>query len=115
MRGLVEQVDRRGKKPWITQEVIVKIYERRQWNNVTKEVERKDYRRLRNKLKRGIGKAKKEYLESMSNEITEFQRTGRCYLMYIRTKELSWEKNLWIQNPDTEDSQRKITVDRDKY
>jgi hypothetical protein len=38
---------------------------------------RKNYRRLRNELKRATDNAKKEYIENICNEIMEFQRTGR--------------------------------------
>jgi hypothetical protein len=39
--------------------------ERRKWKNVNNEEGRKNYRRLRNELKRATDNAKKEYLESM--------------------------------------------------
>jgi hypothetical protein len=35
---------------------------------------RRNYRRLRNEVKRATGMAKKEYLESICDEIMEFQR-----------------------------------------
>jgi hypothetical protein len=49
--------------------------------------------------------AKKEYLENICNEIMEFQRTGRYYLMYMKTKELGWKETQGIQNIGIEDSQ----------
>ena len=85
---LVGKVEKRARKPWITQEMISKTDERRKWKNVNTEEGRKNYRRLRNKLKRATDNAKKEYLENICNKIIEFQRTG-CYdLMYMKTKEL---------------------------
>ena len=63
--------------------------ERRKWKNVNTGEGRRNYRRLRNELKRATENAKKEYLENICKEIMEFQRTG-CYdLMYMKTKELS--------------------------
>jgi hypothetical protein len=65
----------------------------------------KNYRRLRNRLKRATDKAKKEYPESICDEIIEFQRT-RCYdLMYEKKKKLSWKENHGIQNIGIEESQ----------
>ena len=61
--------------------------ERRKWKNVNNGDGRKNYRRLRNELKRATDNAKKEYLENICNEIMEFQRTGRYDLMYMETKE----------------------------
>jgi len=55
---LVGKVEKRARKPWITQEMISKIYERRRWKNVNTEEGRKKYRRLRNELKTATDKAK---------------------------------------------------------
>jgi hypothetical protein len=52
---------------------------------------RNNYRRLRSGLKKATVKAKKEYLESICDEVMEFQRTGRYDLMYMNTKELGWK------------------------
>jgi hypothetical protein len=59
-----------------------------------------------------MDKAKKEYLESICDEIIEFQRTGRYDLMYIKTKELGWKENHGIQNTGIEDSQGNIIIDQ---
>jgi hypothetical protein len=45
--------------------MISKMDERRKWKNVNNEEGRRNYRRLRNELKRATDKAKKEYLENM--------------------------------------------------
>jgi hypothetical protein len=60
MSDLVGKVERRARKPWITQEMIRKMEERRKWKNVNNEEGRKNYRRLRNELKRATYNAKKE-------------------------------------------------------
>jgi hypothetical protein len=65
---LVGEVEKRARKPWITQEMISKMDERREWKNVNTEEGRKNYRRLRN----NTDNAKKEYLENTCNEIIEF-------------------------------------------
>ena len=49
---LVGKVEKRARKPWITQEVISKMGERRKWKNVNNKEGRRNYRRLRNELKR---------------------------------------------------------------
>jgi len=80
--------------------------ERRKWKNVNTEEDRKNYRRLRNELKRTTDNAKKEYLENIFNEIMEFQRTGSYDFMYMKTKELGWKETQGIQNIGIEDSQQ---------
>jgi len=75
MSVLVGKVDSRGRKPWITHEVIRKMDGQRKWKNYNNE-ELQNYRKLRNKLKITTDKAKKEYLESTSVMNMEFRRTG---------------------------------------
>ena len=58
---LVGKVEKRARKPWITQDMISKMDERRKWKNVNTEEGRRNYRRLRNELKRVTEKAKKEH------------------------------------------------------
>jgi len=62
---LVGKVEKRARKPWITQEMISKMDERRNWKNVNTEEGRKNYRMLRNELKKATINANKEYLENM--------------------------------------------------
>jgi len=78
---------------------------RRNWKCVNTEEGRKNYRRLRNELKRATDNAKKEYLENICNEIMEFQTTGRYDLMYMKRKQLGWRETHRIQNIGIEDSQ----------
>jgi len=63
-------------------------------------------------LKRATDNAKKKYLENIYNDITEFQRTGRYDLMYMKTKELGWKDTKGIQNIGIEDSQRNRIVEQ---
>jgi hypothetical protein len=96
----------------MTQEMISKMDERRKWKNVNTEEDKKNYRRLRNELKRATDNAKKEYLENMCDEIMEFQKTG-CYdLMYMKTKELGWKETQGIQNIGIENSQGNRIVEQ---
>jgi len=105
---LVGKVEKRARELWITQEMISKVDERRKWKNVNTEESRKNYRRLRNELKRATDSAKKEYLENMCNEIMEFERTGRYDLMYMKTKELGRKETQGIQNIGIEDTRREL-------
>jgi hypothetical protein len=82
MSDCVGKFEKRLRMPWITQEMISKMDERRKWKSVNTEEGRKNYRRLNN------DNAKLEYLESKCDEITEPQRTGRYDLMYRKAKEL---------------------------
>jgi hypothetical protein len=46
--------------------------ERRKWKNVNTEEGRKNYRRLRNEMKRFTDNVKKKYLENICKEIMKF-------------------------------------------
>jgi hypothetical protein len=70
---LAGKVQKRARKPWITQEMISKMDERRKWKNVNNEEGRKNYRNLRNELKRATDNAEKVYLENICNEIMNFK------------------------------------------
>ena len=74
---LVGKVEKKARKLWTMQEMISEMDERRTWKNVSTEEGRKNYRKLRNEMKRATDNAKKKYLENICKEITEIQRTGR--------------------------------------
>lgn len=101
VRDLVGKVETRANKPWITQEMFSKIYERMKQKNVNNEDGRKHSRKLRNEFQ-SPDKAKTKYLARISDETIEFPRAG-CYdLMYMMTKKLSIKKNPGIRNTGTE-------------
>jgi len=106
MSDLDGKVERKARKPWITQEMMSKTDER-MWEDVNNEEGMKNLTRMGNGLKRAIHKAMREYLESTC-DIMELPRTGRYDLMYTKTKELGRNENIWIQNIGIEDPQSNI-------
>jgi len=69
---LVGKVEKRARKSWITQEMISKMDERRKWKNFDTEEGRRNYRRLRNELKRATEKAKKNILRTHVQRLWNF-------------------------------------------
>jgi hypothetical protein len=59
LSDLIGKVEKRVRKLWITKEMISKMNERRKCKNVNTEEGRKNYRRVRNELKRAADNAKK--------------------------------------------------------
>ena len=49
------------KKPWVTEEMIKKMDERKKWKNVNTEEGRRIYRRMNNQLRRITDKAKETW------------------------------------------------------
>jgi hypothetical protein len=112
MSDCVGKFEKRARNPLITQEMISKMDERREWNSVSTEEGRNNYRRLNNELRRATDKAKLEYLESKCDEITELQRLGRYDLMYRKAKELDREENNGIGIVGIEEFRGNLTVDQ---
>ena len=109
MSGKIGQLDRKARKPWITQKVINKMDEQRKQKNVNNEG-RKNYRTVRNELERATNKAKEVYVESIRDEVMEFERT-ECYdLLSIKMKKLGWKKSHMCHNIGNEDSKWNIRV-----
>ena len=50
----------RTKKTWVTDEMLMKMNERRKWKAVNDEEGRKNYRRLNNELRRTTDKARED-------------------------------------------------------
>ena len=69
---LVGKVEKRARKPWITQEMISKMDKRKKWKNVNTEEGRRNYRRLRNELKRATEKAKRNILRTHVQRLWNF-------------------------------------------
>ena len=69
---LVGKVEKRARKPWITQEMISKMDKRKKWKNVNTEEGRRNYRRLRNELKRATEKAKRNILRTHVQSLWNF-------------------------------------------
>jgi RPA family protein len=61
---LVEKVDKRARKPWITQEMISKIDERKKLKNVSIVENRTNCRMMRKKLKEATENAKSNILRT---------------------------------------------------
>jgi hypothetical protein len=94
------EVDRRARKPWITQEIINQIDRRRDSNSVNKEEGRKSYRRLRNELRRATDEQRRSILRGFTTIFLEFQRAGCFDLMYTKTKALRWNEKHGIQDSE---------------
>jgi hypothetical protein len=111
MSDWVGKVDRKARKPYITEEIINKMDERRKWKNVNNEGGRNTYQKTEEQIERSTDKVTMEYSLSPCEKIVEFQRIGRYDLMYTKTKELG-KKNNGIQNIRIEYSQEYVTVDQ---
>ena len=60
---------RPAKKPWVTEEMIKLMDERKKWRTVNTEVGEKMYRALNNRLRRSTDKAREMWYKSKCDEI----------------------------------------------
>ena len=74
--------------------------ERRKWKNINTEEDKRNYRKLNNKLRRETNKAKEEWMKQKCEEIKELERKGRYDLIYREVKRLDYgkksRKGMWL-------------------
>ena len=81
--------EKREKKPWITEQLIDKMEERRKWKSVNGEEGRRKYRQLNNELRKVSDRAKEQWLIDRCTEIIEkLEENGQVDVMYCKVKEL---------------------------
>ena len=89
-KGAVESLGfkshNRIRKPWITEEMVSKMEERRQAKKVNTEDGRKKYRRLNNELRRITDEAYENWWKEECANLELLERQGRIYLLYYRIK-----------------------------
>ena len=78
-----------AKKPWVTQEMLDKMEERRRYKNVSNEDGRQIYRRFNNELRRETERAREIWWDSECRELEELDRRGRSDIVYAKVKRMS--------------------------
>ena len=81
-----------AKKPWITQEMIEKMAQRRKFKHQCDERSKKEYRRLNNELRRETDKARKKWWEEQCDEIEDLQKQGKHAQVYSKIRQLQKRK-----------------------
>ena len=78
-----------AKKPWVSEEMIKKMGERRRWKNATTEEGIRKYKQLNNELRRETDKAREEWWKGQCEDLEELDKKGRSDLMYNRVRQLT--------------------------
>ena len=78
-----------AKKPWVTEEMIRKMDERRKWKNVTTEEGIQKYKALNNELRRETDKAGEEWWKEKCVDLEELDRRSRSDLLYNKVRQLT--------------------------
>jgi hypothetical protein len=69
--------------------MIEKMTERRKWKNVSGELGQKNYRRLRNELRKETDRAREEWWKVECEELERMNNNGRSDLMYAKVKKIT--------------------------
>ena len=84
---------RPAKKPWVTEEMIKLMDERKKWKGVNTaantEVGKKMYRALNNRLRRSTDKAREIWYKSKCDEIDQNIKEGKSGIAYRLAKEVT--------------------------
>jgi len=83
------QRTRTAKKPWITDKMLEKMDERREWKKVNTEEGRKKYKSLNNELRRETDKAREDWWDARCDELIEYDRGGRSDILYSEVSKLT--------------------------
>ena len=77
------------KRPWVTDQMISKMDERRGWKNVKSDYGKRKYKQLNNELRRETDSARERWWKEECDELEEMGRKGRSDLMYVKGKQIT--------------------------
>lgn len=83
------QSTKRAKKPWVTQAMLKKMDERREWKRINTAEGRRNYKKLNNQLRRETEKAREDWWREECRELEDLDKRGRPDLMYKKIKEIT--------------------------
>ena len=99
------------KKPWVTEDMVKKMKERRKWKNVNTEAGKKEYRKLNNELRRETEKAREKWWQNTCQTIEELDRKGQSDLMYEKIRSTVGDRRSKETNIMVNDRHGKLLTD----
>uniref|UniRef100_A0A8D8Z0H2 Craniofacial development protein 2 n=1 Tax=Cacopsylla melanoneura TaxID=428564 RepID=A0A8D8Z0H2_9HEMI len=89
---LLKDQNESAKKPWITEEIVDMIEERRKWKSVSSDEGKATYRRLKNEIVSKCRRAKEEYMNGICEEIDTELKVDNLDKAYGMVKKFFGEK-----------------------
>ena len=100
------------KKPWISEEMIRKMDERRRWKRQNTEYAKKKYKELNNELRRVTQKAREDWWCKKCLEMDELQNKGQVDLLYKEIRQVTGKNRKNNKNNGLKDKQgRELTTE----
>ena len=93
-----------AKKPWITEDMMIKMRERRKHKNDNTEEGKKKYRQLNNELRRETDKAREDWWKRECSELEELDKKGRSDLLYAKVRQLTGKNKVMRRNVAIKDA-----------
>lgn len=84
---------RAPRKPWITEEILKKLEERKKWKSINTIEGKQMYRQLNNHLRRITEKAREDWWQDKCNSIEELKNKGQMDLVYGEIKSITRNRN----------------------
>lgn len=98
------------KKPWVTDEMLTKMAERRYWKKINSDEARKNYRKLNNELRRETEKARNSWWRNACTKIEKLEKEGHHDIMYREIKRLIGDKSTDNTHSCIKDANGKVLV-----
>ena len=94
---------RTGRKPWITEEILGLIDERRKHTNSKDEEGKVEYKRLKNEVNRKCKEAKERWLHNKCRTVELCMAKGKVDAAYRKVKEITTDKKSMCANIKSSD------------
>uniref|UniRef100_A0A8D8XS53 Craniofacial development protein 2 n=1 Tax=Cacopsylla melanoneura TaxID=428564 RepID=A0A8D8XS53_9HEMI len=107
----VGKQSKNARKEWVTQDMLEKMEQRRQWKNVNTDEGRKQYKKMNNELRRETDKAREQWMQKQCERIEELEKLCKIEEMYQVVKTITAKKTNVIKRQGMKNKNGIITSD----
>ena len=101
-----------ARKPWVTDEMIRKMDERRKWKNVSTDDGVKKYTELNNELRRETDKAREDWWIDQCQTLDELDSRGRSDVFYRKVRQLTGQNVMRKSSKAIKDMDGRLLADK---
>ena len=105
---------KKAKKPWVTEDMLQKMRERRKWKSKHTVEGKAKYRQLNNELRRETEKAREVWWERECEEMEVLDKSGRSDLLYAKVKQLTRKASSAGESMTIKDKDGKLITDPER-
>ena len=101
-----------ARKPWVTDEMIRKMDERRKWKNVSTDDGVKKYKQLNNELRRETDKAREDWWMDQCQTLDELDSRRRSDVFYRKVRQLTGQNVMRKSSKAIKDMDGRLLTDK---